>query len=88
MEENIFGKIREFVNGEEKSKILKKFDEEKQSRSKKRRILMNYGNGDFEQVGKGTLDIYILREAMDLLRSILAEQVYSKENDSNISTIN
>lgn len=87
MEDNIFTKVREYVNEEEKSKIVKRFDEERASRAKKRRILMNYGNGDFEQVGKGTLDLYILRESMEMLKAILAKQVYSKEIDSNISRI-
>lgn len=87
MEDTIFGKVKEFVTEDEKQKILKKYEDDKESRAKKRRILMNYGNGDFEQVGSSTLDMYMLREAMDLLKTILADQVYSKENDSIVSSV-
>lgn len=87
MENKVFQKIQPFINEDDKQKIIKKYNEEKLARSKKRRILMNYGNGDYEKVESSTLDVYLLKEAMDLLKSVLSLQMYQKGSDSNISSI-
>ena len=78
-EELVFKKIKQFIDDEDRQNLIRKYEEEQQLRAKKRRILMNYGNGEFEPVSTSTLDTYILKEVMDLFQSIMSPRVGSEK---------